>query len=293
MSEGFNVLRVGGDLPDRLRILFPEQEALTLEKVKEELVKFGLTLHEARVYIHLARLGPRKANKVSEELGIHRTETYRTLALLQNKGIVTATLERPIRFIALPFEEAVKKLIKLEKEKILLTNKKSQYVFDLWHSLPERIEKEVSVKQFQILEGVEQVFAKADEMLGKVGSETLIMAAEKNVILLDQEGLLDRLKDVVKERRISVSLLVGLESEKKWDLDVFDSESVRLLSAIISPVPSFILTDNNELMFFTGKGEVTRKKIAAIWTNYEVLVRALHMTFMKLWKDSSAIQKQD
>ncbi|MFQ6134284.1 MAG: TrmB family transcriptional regulator [Nitrososphaerales archaeon] len=284
--EGSSLLRVGGDLPDRLRILDPELEAETLEKVKDDLVKFGLTPREAKIYLHLARFGPKKANKIAEELKTHRTETYHALTSLQNKGIVTATLERPISFVALPFEKAIEKIIRLEKERVTLAEKRSQYVFDLWRSLPDNIDKEIPIKQFQIFEGIDQAYGKMNEMQRNIESEVYIMASKMNLSRLDQEGYLDRLKDMAKKSGITIRLLVDRESEKQEVLKIMGDRSVRFLPANIRPVPHFILIDRKEMLFFTSKEDAPRKKISAIWTNYDVFTKALYIMFTKLWEDS-------
>ncbi len=279
------ILRVGGGLHDRLRILDPEVEGETLDKVKDELEKFGLTTREAKIYLHLARFGPRKANKIAEELKTHRTETYHALTSLQNKKIVTATLERPISFIALPFEKAIEKIIKLEKERVTLAEKRSQHVFELWRSLPESIDKEIPIKQFQIFEGIDQAYGKMNEIQRNIESEVCVMASKMNLARLDQEGFLDRLKDMAKKSGITIRLLVDIESEKQV-VETIKDGSARFLPANIQPVPHFVLADGKELLFFTSKEDAPRKKISAIWTNYDVFTKALYIMFIKLWEDS-------
>ncbi len=284
-DEDLHSLRGGWPLPESFQVLDPKMEKEIIQKVRDDLLKFGLTSREARIYLHLARFGPKKANKIAEELKTHRTETYQTLTSLQNKGIVTATLERPISFIALPFEKAVEKIIKLEKEKVSLAEKRSRYVFDLWASLPDKIEEDIPIKQFQIFEGMDQAYGKLNEMQHNTEKEICIMASKVELSRLDQEGVLDRLKNMAEYTRIIVKILTDLDSEKQLG-NSNGHLSVRFLPKSIQPVPHFIITDKKNTMFFTSKEDEPRKKIAAIWTNYNVFAKALYIMFNKLWEDS-------
>ena len=61
------------------------KQLLTIE---EMLAKFGLLKNEIKVYLHLARMGEKKAGEIAEAISLHRTETYRILRDLEKKGII-------------------------------------------------------------------------------------------------------------------------------------------------------------------------------------------------------------
>ncbi len=83
-----------------------------------ELQEYGLTRNEARVLVLLAKAGPSKASEVARAAQINRTETYRTIRNLQRRGLVEATLERPVRFQSVPFDRCLKALIDERKAKV-------------------------------------------------------------------------------------------------------------------------------------------------------------------------------
>jgi len=275
---------VGGGLPDTLRILDVDAEAETLEKIKNELVRFGLTPREAKIYLHLVRFGPKKANKIAEELNAHRTETYHALTSLQNKGIVTATIERPIRFIALPFKDAIEKMIRHEKERVMLAEKRSEHLFNLWRSLPDSVADDAPVSQFQIFEGLDQALGKLDEMKQRAHSEIYVMGGKVSLARLYQHGFFDGLKRLSKD--VSIRLLVshGITGDIARKVGCF----IRQIRPDIEPIPNFILIDGKELLFFTSREDAPRKKVSAIWTNYSVLAKTMHTLFTEMWSDSEA-----
>ncbi|MEK6831665.1 MAG: helix-turn-helix domain-containing protein, partial [Thermoproteota archaeon] len=59
---------------------------LSLEKVQVELLQYGLTSNQSKVFIYLGKYGAKTAPEVCKALKLPRTETYHLLSALQNKG---------------------------------------------------------------------------------------------------------------------------------------------------------------------------------------------------------------
>lgn len=121
------------------KLLKRDREPLkSLKIIEDTFLKFGLSRNEIRVYIHIARSGMRKAREVSDALSLHRTETYRILRGLEKRGLISSVLEKPLKFIATPFEEAFDTLIKAKKLRIQLLEKKKRDLIDIWFSIPQQ-----------------------------------------------------------------------------------------------------------------------------------------------------------
>ena len=90
----------------------------SIEMIEETLLNLGLSRNEAKVYLCLARTGKKKASEISRAVSLHRTETYRVLKGLEKKGLVSLVLEKPLKFVAVPFEKAITWLIETEKMKL-------------------------------------------------------------------------------------------------------------------------------------------------------------------------------
>ncbi|MCL6507784.1 MAG: helix-turn-helix domain-containing protein, partial [Bryobacteraceae bacterium] len=132
--------------------------AATIEKALRGL---GLSKNEVKVYVYLSRTGEHKASEISEALSLHRTETYRILRDLEKRGLISSVFEKPLKFIATPFEKALDILIETKRMKLNLLEKKRQNLVNIWLSLPKP-EVELERKEgFQILEGEEQISLKA------------------------------------------------------------------------------------------------------------------------------------
>jgi len=124
----------------------------SIEIIEKALRGLGLSKNEVKVYIYLARTGEHKASDISEALSLHRTETYRILRDLEKRGLVSSVFEKPLKFIATPFEKALDILIETKKMKLNLLEKKRQDLINVWMSLPKPEVEPERKEVFQILE---------------------------------------------------------------------------------------------------------------------------------------------
>ena len=130
----------------------------SIELIENMFQKLGLSKNEIRVYVYLARSKERKASEISEALSLHRTETYRILRDLEKRGLVSSVFEKPLKFIATPFERAIEALIEAKKLRIQRLERRKKDLISIWLSLPQPEIEHERKEVFQILEGEEQRF---------------------------------------------------------------------------------------------------------------------------------------
>jgi len=260
----------------------------SLEAIEDMLLKLGLSKNESRVYLFLARSKERKASEISQALLLHRTETYRILRDLEKRGLVSSIFEKPLKFIATPFEKAVEILIEAKKMRLRLLEKRKKDLVDLWFSLP-RPESEPERKDvFQILEGEEQINLKADEILERTQEEILVFAQKDEIARLYHSGFLEKLEKCSK-KEFEVKLLTDDSPKSHFFLGKIklDSKSVSRVEGL----PAFIISDDEELLLVIKKSNDNnedemkrrRNKTMALWTNYEAFIKTLQTLFLHLW----------
>jgi len=257
--------------------------AKSLETIERCLHRLGLSKNEIRVYVYVARTGEHKASEISEALSLHRTETYRILRDLEKKGLVCSVFEKPLKFIATPFEKALDLLIETKKLKISLFEKRKDGLVDLWLSLPksevERERKEV----FQILEGEEQISLKAEEILDSAQRSVSIFAAENDLANFYHSSLLDKL-DKISKTNIAVELLANYSPKSCFFIEKVKLKRAKCARHGSEELPTFILADDAQLLLLIRKSN-SKKKVAALWTNYDAFVKALKTLFCELWNN--------
>jgi len=255
--------------------------AKSIETIEKALYRLGLSKNEVRVYIHLARTGEHKASEISEALSLHRTETYRILRDLEKKGLISSVFEKPLKFIAAPFEKALDVLIETKKMKLNLLEKKKESLVNLWLSLPQP-EIELERREvFQILEGEEQISLKADEILSNAEKEVFLFTSEHDITNFYHSGFLDKLEKASK-KNMNVQLLTNYSPKSCFFIDKIKLKKAKYSLSDVDGLPTFILTDDEQLLLLIRKND-EKKKVAALWTNYDAFIKALKALFLELW----------
>jgi len=259
----------------------------TLEKILLQLSSFGLTSNQCKVYIFLGKYGSKTAPDVCRSLKIPRTETYKLLTTLQNKGMVSASFQHPIKFTAIPLVEAVHSLINTEKERIKnLENQKSE-LNQLWNEIPEfhnEIQK-TDEDKFQMLQGENQIHSKINNMLTTTNSTFLILGSEKDLIKFYHANFIDTLS----ESKLDHKILTSSSQKTQYIFDNTKKTSVRKLSPEIEQSLCFIVKDNDEVLFYLKNANSTTDKPTAMWTTSESMIYSKKLLFDSLWSDSKVI----
>jgi len=261
-------------------------------KVQAELVKFGLTPNEAKVYIYLAKYGHRRAVEIAKSIHIPRTETYHLLSSLQNKGLVAATFQHPIKFSAVQFDKALKTLINMEKERLRTFERKEKDLLSMWDSIPDfkMDDDNVGQEKFQILEGQVQVYSRAKDMRAKARQEVLVLGYEKDYLKLYHYDFMDGLNELM-EVGITVKLLATCSSNS---LDMFKEINPNAIKCIPNNVDAplcFVMVDRTELLFFIKNTGAASRGILAMWTDCKPFIEAMHILFSELWKNSTPFEE--
>ena len=88
------------------------------DKTLQQLISFGMTEYEAKVYVALTQKGPQKASALAMVSGIPRPHIYSTLKTLQEKGLITAIPKNVAEYQARAPGEALNKLLEERKRSI-------------------------------------------------------------------------------------------------------------------------------------------------------------------------------
>jgi len=246
-----------------------------IELMQESLSKFGLLKNEAKIYLYLARFGGQKAQRVSEALSIHRTETYKILRRLEKMGLIYRVLDKPVKFVALPIDQALSNIIEIKRQRLMLLEKTKEELVKLWRSLPRPTENSEAEKEsFQILKGMLRINAKASEIIRKAKKEVFIVATDDKLFQMFHSGVLDELKK--NSRRINVKLLTNYSLKSHFIVKKIQLNEKEFSYTELN-IPSFILVDEEEILFFLEDHINNKKEFRAMWTNQKEIIKALRI----------------
>jgi len=258
---------------------------LSIEKVQAELLQYGLTSNQSKVFIYLGKYGAKTAPEVCKALRLPRTETYHLLSALQNKGIVSATFQHPIQFTALPLNKAIWILVNSEKERVKSLEHMEKGLSELWENIPtfDSLHEEVEEK-FQMLQGANQIQSKITEMTDNFKDEFLILGSEKDYIKLYHGEFLE---SFVKSKQ-QFRLLSACSDKTTYIFDNLERKNIKKLDKDIQNHLCFILKDDAELLFFTKNANSPTEPFA-MWTNSKSMAYSMKLLFESLWTNSKNI----
>jgi sugar-specific transcriptional regulator TrmB len=253
-----------------------------------ELQDYGLTRNEARVLVFLAKAGPSKASEVARAAQINRTETYRTIRNLQRRGLVEATLERPVRFQSVPFDRCLKALIDERKAKVRILEQRGE---DLRHQFEGIRVEPVSqeVERFQVVEGRLRIEQRLHGMYAQALKSVMTVLSPSEVIRANTSDLFDLLRDAAKNgirvRVITAINQTNLEIVEKLRENI----EMRHLDLKAKPIPRVSIIDDNEALFeITTADETPRSgEEVALWINSHAFVRNLQAYFEEMWNSAT------
>ncbi len=261
---------------------------MLFEKLKNELSKFGLTANQSKVYLFLEKYGSSTATQVSKTLKVPRTETYHLLTNLQNKGIVSATFQHPIKFSALSIDKAIGVLINAEKERVKNLESQEESLVKLWSAIPNFKINQEDIKdgKFQMLQGVNQMTGKINDMISGAKKSVQILASEKDSMKFYHAGFLERIKDTNIEPQI-------ISSTSKKTSYIFEGrlkDKVKRLPLKVKEDLCFIIKDDDELLLFMKNPSESPQNIIAMWTDSFSMVYTLKLLFTYIWSNSRYLQ---
>lgn len=262
------------------------EHRLSIDKLKDELSKFGLTSNQSKVYIFLGKYGSKTAPEVCKALKLPRTETYHLLTTLQNKGMVSATFQHPIRFSAEPLNKAIWVLVNAEKERVNTLEKQEQSIVELWESIPEfSATAEDKENKFQMLQGTNQIHSKIKEMISNTKKEFLVLGSEKDYLKFYHSDFFEPLD----KSEVELKLLTSTSEKSMYIFDDIDRSKVKKMPDNVKSHLCFITKDDNELVFFIKNSSQSSQDISAIWTDSESMIYSMKMLFQSTWSKSKNI----
>lgn len=255
-----------------------------LEKIQEELMNFGLTSNQAKVFIFLGKYGSKTSPEVCNALKLPRTETYNVLNSLLNRGIVTSEFQHPTKYSALSMDRAILTMVQAAQENVNGLAKKEFELTKLWNHIPSFAEEsdESKSERFQMLQGLTRVHHKMKEMIKDAQTECKIVCSEKDLSRFYHSDFFDMLPSMGAD----LKLIISPTNKIPRYIRVIDETKIRILPNNNLEGQCFVITDSNEVLIFLRNSDTTSKNVFAFWTNTASLVNSMRSLFYYSWQNS-------
>ncbi|NHI02671.1 hypothetical protein DYY67_0710 [Candidatus Nitrosotalea sp. TS] len=279
------------DAESQIRIFTADEDSslyeykVKLEKVKKEMIKFGLTHNQAKIYIYLGKYGAKTAPEVVKSLGMPRTETYFILNTLQSKGIVTAEFSSPTRYVALPIEQAISTLINTEKENLNILAKQEKSVTEMWKEIPTFAIETTELKQdrLQTMEGTGQIYSKIKDMIKTAREQIIVFGSEKDISRFYHSEIIEMM---FNQPLIDARIIISPALKIPDFLSEFDKKKIKLMSDEENDNQCFVIKDRDEIMLFLRNATHPSHNVFAMWSDSKSLNEPLLRLFEYSWERS-------
>jgi sugar-specific transcriptional regulator TrmB len=272
------------------------------EKVLKTLSDLGLTRLDSEVYIYLAKKGPQKGRDIAKALKVQKPQLYRSLKNLQGKAIVSATLERPARFSAVPFEKVLDLFIRAKLEEAQNIQTEKNRLLSSWQTIQASETPDVSAR-FMVIEGRNIIYSRIKQMINEAKNQLSLISTVPGLVRADKFGLLDSDFRHPRLSNVQFRLLTHITEENANLMQALLEETPKteLRFEIKNPdlglglFPQMVIRDEEEVMFFINPkvdGALPEHDNLCLWTNCKSLIHSFLAMFEDLWRNSTDVERK-
>jgi sugar-specific transcriptional regulator TrmB len=259
---------------------------LTLEKIRDELINFGLTKSQAKVFIYLGKYGSKTASEIAKALQLPRTETYHLVNSLQNMGLAMAEMSHPTKYTAMDMRKAVSTLVKQEQDRIDTLADKEESLSEMWKEIPFfAVETDESKSEkMQLLHGTGPIINKIKEMVTSSIDDFRIYGSVSDLLRMYHADVFD----LVEEASTNLKMIVSPLNQTPEFLSEMNSDLIRAMPST-SENKCFIVNDKKEVLIFMRNATHPTRQVFAWWSDSETLVDMMSSLFELSWEKGESL----
>ena len=275
---------------------------------EKDITKFlqalGLSKREAQIYMFLAKSGVQSTSFAAKRLKMERVQAYRTFKKLQEKGFIEATLERPTRFIIVPFETLLENFIESRRSEVASLTEQKESLISSWRDI-SAVESEYTVAKFSIITGKKKIHLRMLTMVEEAKKSVSILTNGPGLIQEDLAGIFDAVECPNPKRNVQMRIITEITPEnlkivegmeKKFSSGKVDIEC-RHLPLESKFFPRFLIKDEEEAILYAMSGDepsLLKLEDEGLWINDKMFISILKGFFAQMWQTAvSAAQRID
>ena len=259
---------------------------ITLERIKNELIGFGLTSNQSKVFIYLGKYGAKTAAEIAKALQLPRTETYHLVNSLQNLGLVTAELAHPTKYSAMEMKQAIETLVKQEQQRVNSLAGKEESLSKLWKEVPFFVVEtdESKSEKMQLLHGMGPITNKIQEMIESSTESFKIFGSIPDILRFYHSDVFDWIENSSSDLQLVISPL----SKTPTFISELDQKKIRAITSD-SDNKCFVINDAKEVLIFMRNANHPTRQTFAWWSDSETLVDMMISLFDLSWEKGETL----
>ncbi len=245
----------------------------------------------------LAKSGAQSTSFVAKRLKMERVQAYRTFKKLQEKGFIEATLERPTRFIVVPFENLLDSFVNSKRAEVENLSSQKEGLLSSWQKVSAP-ESDFTVAKFSVISGKKKIHAKMLSMINEAEKAVYALTTSVGVIQEDVGGVFDAiLENAHKQQGFKYKILADISKGNLKIMERLDKiisvENVnvecRHLNLNSRFFPRFLIKDDEEAILYAAsgnEGSVLNIEDEGLWINDKMFISILKAFFVQMWQTS-------
>lgn len=214
------------------------------ELIVRQLVDFGLSDKEAMIYVALLTMRKVRAGEIARKLQLNRMLVYRTLARLSERELVKVTMEKPMRFVPVPMDVALKMLVKETESRLDQMKYRHDAILEEWNSM-DTAPTETEALSFRVVQGRKQIYSLLGKMFKSAEKQIRLIVGVQDLTLFQYVDLDDVLRRSSK-KGIKIEIMVQHGNEP---LDIINNyvNFTRVRLVPMTRAMRLFIVDNREL----------------------------------------------
>ena len=249
-----------------------------MKDLQQRVQQYGLDEGEVDLYYHLCRLGPSRAATVAESAGRKRTDVYRVLDRLVEKGFAEKSLERPARYLPRPIDEALERAMAARRSATEALDAQRGELARVW---PRPLSQADPARpRFTVHQGSSQVNGLLVRMVESAKEEILLAISRDGLARLDASALAAALR-----ARAQAGVMVRVLAKRaRAGALLPEIEGVRIRYGDLPTFYQALLVDDRENGLFVAAGKgISGPEETVLWLNSSDVVLAQKALFDQAW----------
>ena len=250
----------------------------------------GLTQKQAKIYVAIATCKSCSVKQISERSEVHPQDIYKILPILENYGLVTRTIGKPIKVEVVPLETALNNWFNIQEQKLKSQKEQVQEIIEAIKIKQELSQNTLEHKLMILHEGtkslenmVELVFKNAQKKYDAIFPEPLFIRALPSF----QSGIFNILAEHGAKAKILVRKtthtdedLIKMITSTGLNRDNFTVKATRK-----NEQSYYAIVDDNEVWVVLKFNKPKTSLVSVLVTNNEAMVIPYKNDFQTLWMD--------
>ncbi|MHB1261770.1 MAG: helix-turn-helix domain-containing protein [Thermoplasmatota archaeon] len=251
---------------------------MEVKDLLQRVQQYGLDEGEVDLYYHLCRLGPSRAATVAEAAGRKRTDVYRVLDRLVEKGFAEKSLERPARYLPRAIDDALERAMEARRSATEALDAQRSDLARVW---PRPLSQADPARpRFTVHQGSSQVNGLLVRMVESAKEEVLLAISRDGLARLDAQALAAALR-----ARAEAGVMVRVLAKRaRAGALLPDIEGVRVRYGDLPTFYQSLLVDDREIGLFVAAGKgISGPEETVLWLNSSDVVLAQKALFDQAW----------